>query len=65
MSHVRIRIVKKQVFFAHKQKKAVPLKLRKTAGFLAKDTSLIQNAPDSLVSVCWVNTLTVSRLFRV
>ena len=32
---------------------------------LAKDTSLIQNAPGRLVPVCRVNTLGFSRLFRV
>lgn len=33
------------------------------ACLVAKDTSLIQNAPGSPVPVCWVNTLAVSRLF--
>jgi len=32
---------------------------------MAKDTSLIQSAPGIAVPVYWVNTLDVSRLFRV
>ncbi|CZR75338.1 PfkB domain-containing protein [Clostridium saccharolyticum WM1] [Clostridioides difficile] len=33
--------------------------------FMAKNTSLIQNAPGNPVSVCWVNTLSLFRLFRL
>ncbi|MDD4474452.1 MAG: hypothetical protein PHV95_01500 [Eubacteriales bacterium] len=39
--------------------------IERTSLKLAKNTSLIQNALGIAVPVCWVNTLDVSRLFRV